>query len=251
MKTSNGLYKVFHTLVPLGGINLRRAEAVRFASTCDGSAHTFAELAAQNNDFRFYTQTLRTEPLNSAPFRAGSPYAFEGVDVFAFDTPISATALRNEGRAITTDFLDPASAWLLTKEHVGINGPPKGPLDTGRGVKIVTSMKRKSGISPKEFREHWADGARYVAATQGISRYTTNYVVDSEYEIAEPPVDGFVEVWFRTFEDARISFTDPLFGGLHRTHNDLYIDVRSFFTIQCIDAERWVSGGRAEGERGW
>ena len=251
MKTNNGLYKVFHTLVPRSGINLRAADAERFASSWDSFSDTLSNLAVRRDDFRFYTRTPRTEALNPAPFRADGPYAFEAVDVIAFDTLESATALRNAGRAIPTDFLDAASTWLVTKEHIGINGPPKGPLDTGRGVKVVTSMKRKPGIDPQTFREHWADGALYVSATQGISRYTTNYVADAEYEVKEPPVDGFVEVWFRTFEDARSSFTDPLFGGLHRSHNDLYIDGRSFFTIQCVDSERWVSGGRAEGLRGW
>ncbi|WP_428376802.1 EthD domain-containing protein [Lichenicoccus sp.] len=249
MTAANGLYKVFHTIVPRGGINQPMATRVPFDPAWH-SAATLAGLAERSQAFRFYTRTHRTEPHNPAP-GGNIRYGYEAVETVAFDTLGGAIAFREAAGTVGMEHLDPTSTWLVTKERVGINGAPKGPRDTGRGIKVITSMKRRPGMNLIEFRRHWDDHVGYVAATQGISRFTTNHVVDDDYEVAEPPVDGFVEVWFRTSEDLQICFSDPLMGGIQQTHNDLFIDRRTFFTIQCVNAEQWVSGRRAEGLREW
>ncbi len=245
MKTDANMYKIFHTLVPRDGMNMTAAEAARFALAWDDFAATLADLASNSDGFRFYTRTPRTEPAPLSGPPSDLRYRYEAVDVLAFDTLHNAASFKDVACKLETDFLDSSSAWLLCKERVAVNGAQKGPLDTGRGLRVITSMRRRPGMEPSAFRRHWGDHALNVIATQGISRYVANPLVDAEYESAQPPVDGFVEAWFRTADDAHACFTDPMMTGAQQEHNAAFIDTRTFFTIRCMDRERWVRGERA------
>ncbi len=243
------MYKVFHTLVPRGGMNMTSADTTRFNSDWDRFAVALADLASRSDGFRFYTRTPRTEAIAQPSYPGDIRYLYEAADIVAFDTAENATAFRAAARRLDANFLDAASSWLIAQENIAVNGAPKGPLDTGRGVRVITSMRRRPGMQVSEFRKHWDDHAQYVIATQGISRYIANYIVDSEYEETQPPVDGFVEAWFRTLDDLQVCFTDPLMTGPQQQHNGVFIDTRTFFTIQCRNREQWVRGTRAQGMR--
>jgi hypothetical protein len=106
--------------------------------------------------------------------------------------------------------------WLVCEELIGINRAPKGPLDTGIGTHVVTAMRRRPGLSPEEFRRHWQDHVEYVTATQGMSRYIANPVIDEWLTGYEPPADGLVEAWFPSMAHQRACFSDPLMTGPSR-----------------------------------
>ena len=134
---------------------------------------------------------------------------------------------------------------MIAEEHVYTNGAPQGPLDTGPGTHVITSMRRRHGMTIADYRRHQADHAQLVVSTQGISRYAVNLLVDPEYAAATPPVDGVIEVWFRTPEDMRACFSDPSMTGIQQVHNRRFVDTSTFFTLRCHDAEQWVTGMRA------
>jgi len=239
------MYKVFHMLVSLDEPTMNRSLAAEFHSAWDRHASKLAELASTSVGFRFYTRTPRTEPLSQRPYPGDPRFVYEGVETVGSDTLQNASDFRDAARNLDTSLFGESSAWLIAEEHLHTNGAPQGPLDTGPGIHVVTSMRRRQGMTLAEFRSHQEDHAHLVISTQGISRYAVNLVVDADYAVAEPPVDAVIEVWFRTSEDMRACFSDPSMTGEQQVHNRLFVDTSTFFALQCRDAEQWVVGARA------
>ena len=224
---------------------MNRSRAAEFHSAWDRHATMLAELASASDGFRFYTRTPRTEPLSQRPYPGDPRFVYEGVDTVGFDTLQSVSDFRDAARPLGTGLFGESSAWLIAEEHLYTNGAPQGPLDTGPGIHVITSMRRRQGMTLTEFRRHQGDHAQLVVLTQGISRYAVNLVVDAEYAANEPPVDAVIEVWFRTSEDMRACFSDPSMTGVQQVHNRLFVDTSTFFALHCRDAEQWVVGARA------
>jgi EthD domain len=239
------MHKVFHMLVPRGDPTMNPCPAAEFHTAWDGHATMLAQLAGTSDGFRFYTRTPRTEPLSQPRYPGDPRFVYEGVETVGFDTLQNAGDFRDAARKLDTSLFGNSSAWLIAEEHLHTNGAPQGPLDTGPGIHVITSMRRRQGMTLAEFRRHQDDHARLVVLTQGISRYAVNLVVDAEYAVDEPPVDAVIEVWFRTSEDMRACFSDPSMTGVQQVHNRLFVDTSTFFALQCRDAEQWVVGARA------
>jgi hypothetical protein len=239
------MHKVFHLLVPLDGATTPRSEVAELHAAWDRHASALAELAAHSDGFRFYTRTPRTEPLSPPPYPGDPRFTYDGVDTLGFDTLRNATDFRDAARNLDPGLFADSSAWLIAEEQLHTNGAPHGPLDTGPGIHIVTSMRRRQQMALPEFRHHQDDHARFVVATAGISRYAVNLLVDAEYSADEPPVDAVIEIWFRTLDDIRACFTDPSMTGIQQVHNRLFVESGTFYALQCRDAEQWVVGARA------
>jgi hypothetical protein len=238
------MHKVFQMLVPSGGVISSRSEAADFQAAWDGHAVDLADLARTSDGFRFYTRTPRTEALTQLPYPGDPRYIYDGVDTFGFDTLADATGFRDAARRLCGSPFAEASAWLVAEEHVHMNGAPQGRLDTGPGIHVITSMRRRQELTIADYRRYQGDHAQLVASTQGISRYAVNLIVDAEYAAGRPPVDGVAEVWFRTPGDMEACFRDPSMTGIQQVHNRLFIDTSTFFTLQCRNAEQWVLGAR-------
>jgi uncharacterized protein (TIGR02118 family) len=81
-------------------------------------------------------------------------------------------------------------------------------------VKLIVAIKRKQGISPKDFHEYWRTRhANLVNACPASKRYVRKYVqchtLEEEYSAAEPAFDGTAELWFDTVADKESFFGDP------------------------------------------
>lgn len=81
-------------------------------------------------------------------------------------------------------------------------------------IKLVVAVKRKAGLSPQQFRDHWLHRhAALVRACPATGRYIRRYVQchtrDEDYADGEPPFDGTAELWFDTVEDCNAFYSDP------------------------------------------
>jgi uncharacterized protein (TIGR02118 family) len=81
-------------------------------------------------------------------------------------------------------------------------------------VKVIVAIKRKQGLSQKDFHEHWrTQHASLVKACPASKRYLRKYVqchtLDEEYSAGEPAFDGTAELWFESVADKERFFSDP------------------------------------------
>jgi uncharacterized protein (TIGR02118 family) len=64
-------------------------------------------------------------------------------------------------------------------------------------LKLVACFRRKAGLSPEQFQEHWhTTHAELVVRQKGMRRYVQNHTLLSAYERGEPDYDGVAEAWF-------------------------------------------------------
>jgi uncharacterized protein (TIGR02118 family) len=81
-------------------------------------------------------------------------------------------------------------------------------------IKLIVAIKRKQGMSPKDFHDHWGtQHATLVKACPASQRYIRKYVqchtLDEEYSAGEPAFDGTAELWFESVADKERFFSDP------------------------------------------
>lgn len=81
-------------------------------------------------------------------------------------------------------------------------------------VKLIVGIKRKSGMSPEAFHEHWrTTHAELVrtnpASRKYIRRYVQCHTLAEEYAQGEVAYDGTAELWFDSLEDKDRFFSDP------------------------------------------
>ena len=80
-------------------------------------------------------------------------------------------------------------------------------------IKLIVGIKRKQGMSPEEFHQHWrtthADLIRSNAASQKyIRKYVQCHTLTDEYLKGEVSYDGTAELWFDSIEDKDMFFCD-------------------------------------------
>jgi len=81
-------------------------------------------------------------------------------------------------------------------------------------VKVIVGIKRKVGMSPEDFHEHWrTTHADLVRENQASKKYIRKYVqchtLPGEYAQGEVAFDGTAELWFDSVADKDSFFTDP------------------------------------------
>jgi uncharacterized protein (TIGR02118 family) len=63
-------------------------------------------------------------------------------------------------------------------------------------VKVLTFIKRKSGMPVDEFQTYWrTEHPKVVTRLPGIRRYVQSHVLPASYTKREPVYDGIAEVW--------------------------------------------------------
>lgn len=68
-------------------------------------------------------------------------------------------------------------------------------------VKLVAFFRRKNGLTPEQFQQHWhTNHAELVVRQKGMRRYVQNHTLLSGYERGEPDYDGVAEAWFDSTE---------------------------------------------------
>ena len=81
-------------------------------------------------------------------------------------------------------------------------------------IKLIVAIKRKQGMSPKDFHDYWrTQHAALVKSCPASRRYVRKYVqshtLDQEYSAGEPAFDGAAELWFESVADKERFFSDP------------------------------------------
>jgi uncharacterized protein (TIGR02118 family) len=133
----------------------------------------------------------------------------------------------------TPEFLDGARAdepnwaafWqtlvLDTDAELLRAGDHPAPAD---GVKLIMLVKRASGLSLAEFRQHSRDQqARLMLAVPGLRRYLQGYTRDGAYAVGEAPLDAAYQLSF----DSPAALEEALRSAEFR---DATADLRTFTT---------------------
>ena len=82
-------------------------------------------------------------------------------------------------------------------------------------VKFVGLIKKKEGMSMREFEEHWQKvHVPLMLKTPGVLKYRINIVDKQESMNPEAPIDGFSEVWFDSLESMNACLNSPEFDKI-------------------------------------
>jgi uncharacterized protein (TIGR02118 family) len=81
-------------------------------------------------------------------------------------------------------------------------------------IKLIVGIKRKAGMSPAAFHEHWrTNHAELVRTNPAAKKYIRKYVqchtLDAEYTQGDVAYDGTAELWFDSVADKDAFFSDP------------------------------------------
>jgi uncharacterized protein (TIGR02118 family) len=89
-------------------------------------------------------------------------------------------------------------------------------------VKVLTFIKRKSGMPVDEFQTYWrTQHPKAVTRLPGIRRYVQSHVLPETYAKREPTYDGIAEVWADDTDAFRAMTKSP-------AHPDLIADEARF-----------------------
>lgn len=70
------------------------------------------------------------------------------------------------------------------------------PILGARMVKVITFLKRKSGMPVEEFQSYWRTRhPEVVTRLPGVRRYVQSHTLPAAYRSGEPAYDGIAEVW--------------------------------------------------------
>lgn len=111
--------------------------------------------------------------------------------------------------------------------------PSSGPL-----IKRMSILSRLPGMTPEEFRhEWWGFHAEAVKKFPNLMGYTQNFVVErgADLENSAPyeavPIDGIVELWFRSVADVETAFRSPA-AIVSQTHALSFISEITTFLVE-------------------
>lgn len=155
-------------------------------------------LALRMPTLRRYVQSHRlAEPL---PGFDQVPY--DGVAEIWFDTLADITNLGQNPDYITGAQADEPNfielkklAFLATREHVFIEGPPMTRDTTW--IKAIFLLRRRPDLSVAQFQDYWINGhAPQIPRDAGVMRYVQCHQLPETYAAGAPAYDGMAELWF-------------------------------------------------------
>ena len=98
-------------------------------------------------------------------------------------------------------------------------------------VKLVAFFRRKSGLTPEQFHQHWrTTHAELVVRQQGMRRYVQNHTLLSSYARGEPDYDGVAEAWFDDTQAMRDLAPSPAYAAV-RADEANFIDAASMGVV--------------------
>jgi len=108
-------------------------------------------------------------------------------------------------------------------------------------VKLIVAIRRKQGLSQKDFHEHWGtQHATLVKSCPASKRYLRKYVqchtLDEEYSAGEPAFDGTAELWFESVTDKESFFSDPDYLSQVKPDESRFSDMSR--TLFCLTQEK-------------
>lgn len=207
---------------------IKRKPAMELEAFRDYWLTTHAQLALKVPGLRKYIQS---HTLLSG-YRKGEP-VFDGIaEVWYDDTDaMRKIAGTPEARAVNADgynFMDvPASAMLLTREHVAKDGAISPAM-----AKFVAFAARKPGMDVETYQSYWQDHHGPLAARiPVVHRYVQSHVLLSAYRSGlTPAYDGVAETWFDDTAAMRHSETTPEYQAV-RADEPNFIDPKRYAFI--------------------
>ncbi|QRM30295.1 EthD domain-containing protein [Microvirga sp. VF16] len=105
-------------------------------------------------------------------------------------------------------------------------------------VKRMSILTRKSGLTPEQFKdEWWGFHAKAVKKFPNLMGYTQNFVTERSAGLGKPasheelPIDGMVELWFRSVADIEAAFRSPA-ANVSQTHALSFIAEITTFLVE-------------------
>lgn len=188
-------------------------------------------LAARLPGLRRYEQNLVTNRSQLAIDHARGNWDLDGISHLAFDdrTAMDAAASAAEMKPIKPD----NDRFAVLRGILVAEANPVVPVAEGPLIKRMSLLRRRPDISADKFRQEWFGfHAEAVSKFPTVAGYTQNFVLDrqaggsTEYEAL--PVDGVVELWFRSVEDLKASFSSPAAEVSQRHALDFIAEITTF-----------------------
>lgn len=166
---------------------------------------------------------LQSHQIPDVGFECGFDGVAEGwvKDFKTLETLRTGKEYVNEALVDERNFIDhKRTDWLVTRDRPILDGP----IVEGQ-VKNVTLLRRKNGMSVKEFREYWADVHGPMACDlPGIERYVQSPTVDEAYKFGEPRWDGVAQWWTKDLETLKALRASKAFTVTARTDAEQFLE---------------------------
>ncbi len=197
-----------------------------------------APLAARLPGLRRYHQNRVVDSSQLAIDHARGNWAIDGISELWFDS------IDDMHRAIASDaYRDVAQDHVRFVGETGLITAEQNiviPVDTATGplVKRMSILTRKRGLTPEQFKsEWWGFHADAVRKFPNIMGYTQNFVTERSVGLGQPasydalPIDGMVELWFRSVADIEAAFRSPA-ANVSQTHALSFIEEITTFLVE-------------------
>ncbi|MCR0983879.1 EthD domain-containing protein [Roseomonas populi] len=188
-------------------------------------------LAARLPGLRRYEQNLVTDRSQLAIDHARGAWALDGISHLTFD---SRAAMGTAAASPDMAPIGPDNDRFAVLRGILVTEPnPVVPVADGPLVKRMSLLRRRPDISAERFREEWFGfHAQAVGRFPALAGYTQNLVVarqaggSTDYDAL--PVDGVVEMWFRSVDDLKAAFSSPAAEVSQRHALDFIAEITTF-----------------------
>jgi uncharacterized protein (TIGR02118 family) len=127
---------------------------------------------------------------------------------------------------------------LDTDAHV-LSEPPRHQ-GTGSGVKLLRLVKRRQGLSLREFRElSLGRHAELVNQVPGLRGYIQGHTRDGAYGIGEAVLDAAYQLWFDDTQALAAALDSPEFK---RAEEELAPLIEARYDHRLVAEEHWIIG---------
>ena len=93
-------------------------------------------------------------------------------------------------------------------------------------IRLVAFLKRKPGMSPEDFQQHWREVHGPLIASSGVARYITRY--EQCQPLGSPgDWDGVTIQDFASQEDFEAMLADPDYGAKVHPDEESFLDMGS------------------------
>jgi uncharacterized protein (TIGR02118 family) len=181
-------------------------------------------LAARLPGLRCYHQNHIVDSRQLAIDHARGSWSIDGISELWFDNAEDMNKAISSGEydEVARDhhlFVGQTGLITAVQNVVVPVDPSAGPL-----VKRMSILTRKPGLTPEQFKEEWwGFHAEAVSKFPDLMGYTQNLVIERSAGLGRPapyealPIDGMVELWFRSVADIETAFRSPA-ANVSQTH---------------------------------
>ncbi|MBB4041784.1 uncharacterized protein (TIGR02118 family) [Microvirga flocculans] len=195
-------------------------------------------LAARLPGLRRYHQNHVVDTRQLAIDHARGSWSIDGISELWFDSD------EDMNRALSSEeYMEVARDHHLFVGQTGLITAVQNvvvPVDPAAGllVKRMSILTRKAGLTPEQFKEEWwGFHAEAVGKFPNLMGYTQNLVTGRSAGLGQPasyealPIDGMVEMWFRSVADIEAAFRSPA-ADVSQTHALSFIAEITTFLVE-------------------